>query len=80
MIPAGLANLATCDGLTNRPAGGLVSGFQVRMITWMREGVSFETIRGVLRDLRWKIERPSSNRLVKLWTQIGSSSPDVPPR
>ena len=38
--------------------------------------VSFETIREYYGIWRWKIERQSSNRLAKLWTQIGSSSLD----
>jgi hypothetical protein len=38
--------------------------------------VRFETIREHYGIWRWKIERQSSNRLVTLWTQIGSSSLD----
>jgi hypothetical protein len=38
--------------------------------------VSFETTREYYGIWRWKIERQSSNRLVKLWTQIGSSGLD----
>jgi hypothetical protein len=38
--------------------------------------VSVETIREYYGVWRWKIERQSSNRLVKLWAEIGSSSLD----
>ena len=38
--------------------------------------VSFQTTREFCGVWRWKIERQSSNRLVKLWAEIGSSSLD----
>ena len=38
--------------------------------------VSFQTTREHYGVWRWKIERQSSNRLVKLWAEIGSSSLD----
>jgi hypothetical protein len=38
--------------------------------------VSFQTTREYYGVWRWKIERQSSNRLVKLWAEIGSSSLD----
>jgi hypothetical protein len=38
--------------------------------------VSFETLREHYGIWRWRIERDSSNRLVKLWVKIGASSLD----
>jgi hypothetical protein len=38
--------------------------------------VSFQTLQEHYGVWRWQIERPSSNRLVKLWVEIGSSSLD----
>lgn len=40
------------------------------------ETVSFQTAREHYGIWRWRIERESSNRLAKLWAEIGASSLD----